>query len=216
MKYTELLIQGAESLGIKLSDDQVSKFGIYLKEIRVWSGKINLTSIKDEKGLIINHFLDSLSIKKYIRSNSTLLDIGSGAGFPGVPLGIVDETLDVTVVDSVEKKMFFVKNLLRDIKLKNVKALKARADDKANGLTRGTYDYVVTRAVSDIGGCLALSGEYVSNSGFIILMRGKDGIGEWNKSDRGITSGYILDITDHVKIPFSNAVRTNLFVKKKI
>ena len=215
MKNTELLIEGAETLGIKLTDDQVYKFDIFLKNIRIWSDKINLTSIKDETGIITNHFLDSLSINKHIRSNSTLLDIGSGAGFPGVPLGIVNELLDVTVIDSVEKKIFFVKNVLRNINIKNVRSLKVRADDRENGLKRGTYDYVVTRAVSDIGSCLALSGEYVTNSGCIVLMRGKDGTGEWNRMDRGISSEYVLDFTDRVTIPFSNAERTNLFLKRR-
>jgi 16S rRNA (guanine527-N7)-methyltransferase len=210
----QILIKGAESLGLKLSENQIFMFNIYLNELRLWSDKINLTSIRDEREIIINHFLDSLNIKKHVKADSKLLDIGTGAGFPGVPLAISDNTLDVVVTDSVGKKIFFIKNVIRAMKLKNIKAIKLRADDTSNELERGIYDYVVTRAVSDIENALNLSKDYVTYNGLIILMRGKNGIHEWNKLDRQITERYFLQIAENINVPFSTAVKTNLFVRK--
>ncbi len=214
MKHADILTKGAEILGIKLSDEHVAKFGIYINEIKLWAHKINITGIKDEKEIIINHFLDSLTIKKHLKTRSRLIDIGTGAGFPGVPLAIIDNTLDVTVIDSVGKKIFFVRNALRAMNLTNVKAVRARADDSLNGLQRCAFDYAVTRAVSSIEKSSDLSKHYIKGAGTIILMRGKDGIDEWNSLEQRISARYMLDVVDNAIIPFSGAVRTNLFLRK--
>lgn len=214
MIHKEILKRGAETLGINLSQDQIDKFCVYTKELEFWSDKMNLTGIKNEKEIIINHYLDSLSIKKHIKPKTKILDIGTGAGFPGVPLAICDETLDIVVADSVGKKIFFVRNVIRTLKLKNIKAIRTRVGSPSDGLERGSFDYVITRAVSDLGKVIILSGDYIKDTGTIILMRGGEGMKEWKKLDKKISDRYSLELAEDIKIPFSPVVRTNLFVTK--
>ena len=97
----ELLIEGAKTFGIHLDDKAVEAFDLYLQELLKWNQKINLTAIRSEKGIVLKHFLDSLSAHPLLSKYSSILDIGSGAGFPGIPLKITQTTLGMTLIDSV-------------------------------------------------------------------------------------------------------------------
>src|SRR5512136_1652165 len=102
-----LLVQGGKAFGINLDEKTIEAFEIYLKELLKWNQKINLTAIRSEKGIVLKHFLDSLSVHPYIPKTCSLLDIGSGAGFPGIPLKITHPDLEMTLIDSVRKKVDF-------------------------------------------------------------------------------------------------------------
>ena len=113
---------------VLISKDEQEKLYLYMKNLSDWNQRINLTAIKDEKEIVVKHFLDSVIIKDKIVGNK-VLDIGSGAGFPGIPLKIFNENLDVVLLDAVHKKVNFMNDTIGKLELKNVVAFHGRAED---------------------------------------------------------------------------------------
>ena len=138
-------------LSINLSDIKLEQFYTYMNLLIEWNKKINLTAIVEEKDIIIKHFLDSLTISKYINSNQKIMDIGTGAGFPGIPLKIVQENINMNLVDSLNKRITFLNEVVNKIELKNIVAIHSRAEDLAKiEEHREKYDIVVSRAVAKL------------------------------------------------------------------
>jgi len=125
-----LLIEGAKAFGIHLDEKAVETFSLFLRELLKWNQRINLTAAKTEEGIILKHFLDSISVHPYLPEYSPILDIGSGAGFPGIPLKMVKPSLEITLIDSVLKKVDFQKHIIRMLGLKGIEAIHGRAQDK--------------------------------------------------------------------------------------
>lgn len=212
MSLNKLLVRGCRELGIEPDSEQTEKFLKYLDLIRTWNEKINLTSIRDESEIVIKHFLDSLTASETIKGGSTVLDIGTGAGFPGVPLAIVNTTSMFTLLDSREKRVFFLNEVIRELNLSNIDTVAARAEDSDNGVPRNRFDYVLTRAVSDIGDVLKLSAPYVSGNGRIVLMRGREGRVEWESFNN---NDYELLNLRELKLPESNFLRVLITIAPK-
>ena len=143
------LQKGAKELGVALGEDQLELFLTYIEELTRWNRKINLTKITDPSKIVTRHFLDSLTVCRYLKGTKRLLDIGTGAGFPGLPVKIAMPEVEVTLMDSVEKKVFFLKSIIRTLGLSGVRAVHARAEDAAViEELEGSFDCVVSRAIS--------------------------------------------------------------------
>ena len=211
MSIPDVLIKGAMELGVDLSEKEAGLFKLYLEQLKLWNQKINLTAVKTDRDIVIKHFLDSLTPVKLIREKAKLLDIGSGAGFPGVPLKIVRPDLQVTLLDSSGKKVSFLKHLIRKLGLKGIHAVSFRAEDAGNGLPRGSFDCVITRAVGSIEHVLELSSPYINEGGEIILMRGRAGSGD--ARDSGYPSGLKLKREMSLTLPFGGQKRKLLIFK---
>lgn len=169
-----LLVQGAKTLGIRLDEKAIDAFDLYLRELLRWNQKINLTAIRTEKGIVLKHFLDSVSVCPYLSSSSSLLDIGSGAGFPGIPLKIVQPLLEVTLIDSTRKKVDFQRHIIRALGLKGIEAIHGRVQDKEILQTLGVqFDMVISRAFSDLQTLLILSLPFLKKGGIVAAMRGE-------------------------------------------
>ena len=104
-EFKEFFIEECNKNGIKIEENLIEKFYVYMKEILRWNEMVNVTAIKEEKEFIVKHFIDSLTIEKYIKNGKKILDIGTGAGFPGIPIKIVKNESEVILVDSVNKKL---------------------------------------------------------------------------------------------------------------
>jgi 16S rRNA (guanine527-N7)-methyltransferase len=169
-----LFIEGAKSFGIYLEERDIEAFDLYLKELLKWNQKISLTAIRTEKGIVLKHFLDSLSVYPYVPHTSTLLDIGSGAGFPGIPLKIVQPSLEVTLIDSVRKKVDFQRHIIRKLGLRGMEAIHGRVQEKAilKGL-EGRFEVVMSRAFSDLRTLLVLSVPFLKKRGIVLAMKGR-------------------------------------------
>ncbi len=166
-------MEGAKSFGILLEKKEIDLFALFLDELLKWNPKINLTAIRSEKEIIIKHFLDSLAVHPYLPEDFTLLDIGSGAGFPGIPLKIVRPSLRVTLVDSVRKKLDFQKHIIRTLGLRGIETVHGRIQDKGVlGQKAGTFDALVSRAFSDLWTFLALGYPFLKKGGVAIAMKG--------------------------------------------
>lgn len=173
----ELLVQQAADLfGVTLSPEQAAMFAVLARELTAWNAHTNLTAIIDPEGVRVKHFLDSLSIIKAIplRAGLRLIDVGTGAGFPGLPLAIVYPELHVTLLEATGKKIAFMEHVIALLGLNNAVTLHARAEDAGHMPDqRGRYDVVLARAVARMpalaeyllplarlgGVCVAMKGE---------------------------------------------------------
>lgn len=212
MNLENLLVKGSRELGITLDSRKIQKFLSYHELIKKWNSKINLTSVTDDSEIIVKHFLDSLTVSEFITDGPNILDIGTGAGFPGVPIAIVRESLNITVLDSRGKRIFFINEVLRELGLSNVKTVPGRAEDITNGVSRKHFDYVITRAVGDIKEVINLSVPYLNEKGKIILMRGKEGKIEWKRFKNNNLK--LLHLREII-VPESNFMRVLLVLSQK-
>ena len=148
----ELLYNIALETGINLTDIQLEKFQIYYNLLIETNKVMNLTSISEEKDVVLKHFIDSLAIKNYIDiSNGRVIDIGTGAGFPGIPLAIIYNDTQFTLMDSLNKRINFINTVMEECKLYNIETVHSRAEDLGhNNVYREKYDYCVSRAVAAI------------------------------------------------------------------
>ncbi len=157
---------------IEISDKSMNNFIIYMDNLIEWNKKINLTAIKKEDDIIVKHFIDSIFILKYINGNK-IIDIGSGAGFPGIPLKIAENNLDITLLDSVNKKVLFMQDSIEKMGLKNIVAIHGRAEDYAHDIKyREQYDVATSRAVANMSTLVEYMLPFVKIGGFCICMKG--------------------------------------------
>jgi len=211
----DLLVEGAKAFGIYLDGKAIRAFELYLKELLKWNQKINLTAIRSEKGMVLKHFLDSLSVTPYLPKHSFILDIGSGAGFPGIAIKIVQPTLEVTLIDSVRKKVDFQRHILRMLGLKGTEAIHGRVQDKGilQGLG-GRFDIVLSRAFSDLQTFLALSFPFLIEGGTVIAMKGEVDDKEMRLLTETEGTRYRLKKAVPLILPFSSFKRTILLFEK--
>jgi 16S rRNA (guanine527-N7)-methyltransferase len=212
----DLLIQGAKTFGIHLDGKAIEAFELYLKELLKWNQKINLTSIRSEKGIVLKHFLDSLSVYPLLPKYSSIFDMGSGAGFPGIPLKIIQPALEMTLIDSVRKKVDFQRHIFRMLGLKGMETIHGRVQDKVILQSLGgQFDIILSRAFSDLRTLLILSYPFLKEGGKVIAMKGELESGEIRILTEAEEPRYRLQRTILLILPFSTFKRTILLFKKR-
>ena len=211
----DLLVKGAKAFGIYLYEKTADAFDLYLKELLKWNQKMNLTAIRTEKGVVLKHFLDSLSVFPYLSTISSLLDIGSGAGFPGIPLKMVKPSLEATLIDSVRKKVDFQKHIIRTLGLKGIEAIHGRVQDKEILQCMGEqFDMVISRAFSDLQTFLILSFPFLKRGGKVLAMKGDVSSEEIGLLSKMEGARYRLQKTVPFFLPFSSLKRSILLFEK--
>lgn len=173
----EILEKGSRILGIKLSQNQLYQFQFYLLRLKKWNRRINLTGLKTDKDIVIKHFLDSLTLFPFLKPYWRMLDIGSGAGFPGIPLKIVLPSLQLTLVEARQKRVAFLKEIKHLLHLKAVEIFQHHLTPEPHILPID-FDAVIGRAAAPLPEYVALAQAYVKENGLILVMRGgkeKDG-----------------------------------------
>ncbi|MEW6672121.1 MAG: 16S rRNA (guanine(527)-N(7))-methyltransferase RsmG [Thermodesulfobacteriota bacterium] len=168
-QWKEIIRTGAGALGIDVDDRQIERFAVYAGELIKWNRKINLTAITEAQALAVKHFVDSIAPVALIPPGASLLDIGSGAGFPGIPLKIIRPDLKVTLIDAVRKKVNFQKHIIRTLCLENIGAHHARAEQFA---PETPFDVVVTRALSTLTEFAALALPLLAQDGMMLAWKG--------------------------------------------
>ena len=172
-KWQNLIYEGAKNLDIHIDKQKIEKFAIHAIELMRWNQKTNLTAITDPFEVAVKHFLDSIVPVQIIPPNASLLDIGSGGGFPGIPLKISLPSLSVTLIDASRKKVSFLKHIIRILKIKNTDALHIRADEFANKPdVEKKYNVIVSRAFSSMTTFAMTALPFLKKEGVIIAMRG--------------------------------------------
>jgi 16S rRNA (guanine527-N7)-methyltransferase len=173
-EWQNFIIDGAQQLGIEVDELASSAFSTHAAELIRWNRKINLTSITHPRDIAIKHFLDSLAPAKFIPDGAKLLDIGSGAGFPGIPLKILKPSLSVLLIDGVRKKINFLKHMLRTLRLNQSEALQIRAEKLGADPDRANFfDVIISRALSDLTSFVINALPLLAKHGRIIAMKGE-------------------------------------------
>ena len=170
----ELLSGAAALTGLMPGKSEISLFESYRKEILFWNNKMNLVSVKSPLDLPVKHFIDSLTAAPYLpRKDVTVLDIGAGAGFPGIPLKICMGALKLYLLESQRKKASFLKHIVRKLDLRDVTVVHKRAEDLIReGSYREFFDTVISRATLKLPKLLEMGGYFLSSSGILIAMKG--------------------------------------------
>lgn len=165
----ELLRRGAEELGLRLSPPQLQRFERYLEELRLWNRVVNLTALREEDEIVRGHFLDSLAVLPWVPARGRLLDLGSGAGLPGVPLKIARPELQVTLLEASRKKALFLRHLGRCLEL-DLEVRCQRAERP--GDLEGAFDAVISRALGPLRRVAELGLPYLREGGTLLAMKG--------------------------------------------
>ena len=214
----EILKSGLKMCGYELNKEQEEKFSVFSKMLVEWNEKINLTAVTDPDGISIKHFLDSLApiFKINFKENARVIDIGTGAGFPGIPIKILREDLSFTYLDSLNKRINFLKEVSKNLNLENAEFIHMRAEEAGqNKLLRESFDYAVSRAVAP----LKILSEYalplLKMDGIFAAFKSFDIDEEVNdaKSMIGNLGGKIKDIIE-VSIPNSDILRKIVLIEK--
>ena len=181
---TAILLKGAEQIGITLTSQVVASYLFYIKELKKWNQRINLTSLETDREIAVKHFLDSLTIAPFLQDATQVLDIGTGAGFPGLPLKILSPSIELCLLESSQKKCSFLRHIVRGLKLANVEIVHGRAEDKKMAERYGgVFDLVLSRALADLPTSLQLALPYAKRGGRIVGMRGRQGEQERDATD---------------------------------
>jgi 16S rRNA (guanine527-N7)-methyltransferase len=172
-EWEHLIDEGARRLGVHLCPDALRRFGVHAGELLKWNRKINLTAITDPVEIAVKHVVDSLAPAGMIPPNARLLDLGSGGGFPGVPLSIALPGLSVTLLDASRKKVSFLKHIIRRLRLENAEAVQMRAEElPRHSQYLNAFDLIVSRAVSPLQELIHLAVPLAKTKGALIAYRG--------------------------------------------
>lgn len=215
-EFFEEMNKYSKEINIMFSEKQLEKFYLYMNLLIEWNEKINLTAIVEPTEIILKHFIDSLTINKYIDKDESIVDVGTGAGFPGIPLKIIRDDVKVVLVDSLNKRIKFLDEVIKKLELKNVKTVHARAEEFGKMKEyREKFDNSTSRAVAN----LATLSEYliplVKVNGKTICMKGSDVEEEIEESKIAIkTLGGKIDDIDKFKLPKSDINRNIIIVRK--
>lgn len=186
-EFEKIFKEKCKKNNIELQTYEIEKFYKYMLGIIEWNEKINVTAITDEKEFLEKHFIDSLTINKYLKNGKKLIDIGTGAGFPGIPLKIANSNLEVTLIDSVNKKLNVIKEVSKEIKLDKLEIIHTRAEDLANKSEyREQFDFATTRAVSNLSTIAEYMLPFVKIGGKAICMKGPNYEEELEDAEKAI------------------------------
>jgi len=192
-------------------------FEKYMKMLLEWNEKINLTAITERNDIILKHFIDSGTVLKYIEKDSKIIDIGTGAGFPGIPLKILDKTLNITLMDSLNKRVNFLNEVIKELRLEKIEAVHARAEELGRNVNyREKYDICVSRAVANMSTLLEYMMPFVKVGGKCICMKGPNVNDELKTAGNAIKQlGGELEGVYNFILPNSDIERNIIIIRKK-
>lgn len=175
MEFNEKLLEKLNKMNIEVDNVILDKFHLYMNLLLEWNEKINLTAITNEDDIILKHFIDSLTVLKYIQNESKIIDIGTGAGFPGIPIKILKNDVNITLMDSLNKRIIFLENIIKQLELSNINAIHSRAEELArNKKHREKYDIAISRAVANLSTLVEYMLPFVKIGGMCICMKGSN------------------------------------------
>ncbi len=215
----ELLRDSLDELGIEYDDKQIEMFGVYYDLLIDWNSRINLTSITEPDEVIIKHFVDSILISRVIdlRSGVSLIDVGTGAGFPGIPIKIINPGCDVVLLDSLNKRIKFLEETISKLGLENIRCIHGRAEDVSREKNmRGRFDLSVSRAVANLSTLSEYCIPFLKKGGKFISYKSDKSEDEINDSKNAIKllGSKIVKVED-VALPHTDITRRFVIIENE-
>lgn len=210
----EILKEGARAMGLELSDEQTDKLQRYKQLLVQWNEKINLTAITDDFGVYTKHFLDSLAPILTGHVKGRVIDVGTGAGFPGLVLKTALPEIHLTLLDSLMKRINFLKSVSEELGFSDIEFVHARAEDAARRM-REHYDTAVARAVANMSVLAELCLPFVKVGGYFLALKGPTAEEELSSARRAITvlGGEVEEVIS-AEIPFTELSHRIIVIKK--
>lgn len=212
----QIFEKGLTELNIQAEPETIDKFARYSELLKEWNEKMNLTAITDDDGIAIKHFLDSLLPLKVVDiENQSMADIGTGAGFPGLPVRLMRPDTELTLIDSLNKRITFLEHVCGELELENVRCIHGRAEELSRKELRESFDIVVSRAVANMTALSEYCLPFVKPGGRFIALKAQDSAEEIDAARPiiGSLGGKITEITD-VPLPLSDITRTIIIIEK--
>jgi len=175
MEYFDILNEASNNEGLKFNASKYDQFMKYKDLIKEWNEKVNLTAIKEDEEIVKKHFIDSMKVFKFdqLKSAKNVIDIGTGGGFPGIPMKIIKPEVNIVLLDSLNKRIKFLNEVIKSLNLKNIKAIHGRAEDFAQEVQyREKFDIAVSRAVANLTVLSEYCIPYVKLGGYFVAMKG--------------------------------------------
>ncbi len=215
-KFEEILKTYLKKIDIELSKKQIEQFYTYMNLLLEWNEKINLTAITEPEEVILKHFVDSLTISAYIKKGSKLVDMGTGAGFPGIPLKILRDDIEITLVDSLNKRINFLNEVIKELELREISTVHARAEEFGqNKKYREKFDIATSRAVANLSTLSEYLVPLVKLEGKIICMKGSEVKEEVENAKNAIKIlGGKMEKEESFNLPNSDMKRNLVIIKK--
>ena len=206
----------AKQIGIVLDKKQIEQFYQYMELLLSWNEKMNLTAITKPEEIIVKHFIDSITIAKYIDRNKKLIDVGTGAGFPGIPLKIIRPDIQITLLDSLAKRVQFLEEVIKQLELEKIEAIHFRVEEFGKDKKyREQFDYATSRAVANLSTLSEYLLPLVKINGICICMKGSTVKEEIEQSQKAIMllGGKVEEI-EGFKLPESDIDRHVILLRK--
>ncbi|MBE5820017.1 MAG: 16S rRNA (guanine(527)-N(7))-methyltransferase RsmG [Clostridiales bacterium] len=216
-EFNKKLDEALLKLEMNLDNDKKEKLFNYMKLVIECNEKINLTAITDENEFIIKHIVDSLTVIPYIEDGMKVIDVGTGAGFPGIPLKIVNPTLKITLLDSLNKRIVFLENVIKELNLNEINTIHSRAEDCGkNKDTREKFDIAIARAVAPLNVLLEYLIPLIKVKGKCICMKSIRGQEEINVAKKALqVLNGTIEKNIEITLPNTDMNRNIIIVNKQ-
>lgn len=213
-EFKKIFKEEIEKINEPIKEEQIKKFYEYMLLLKDWNEKINLTAITEEKDIIIKHFIDSLTINKYLKDNEKVIDVGTGAGFPGLPIKIINDKINMDLLDSLNKRINFLNEVKEKCKIENINCIHSRIEDFAIK-NREKYDVATSRAVAKLAVLLEYLLPVVKRDGICICMKSNKAEEEINEAQKALEIlGGKIEKTEEFLLPGTDIERTIIIVRK--
>lgn len=209
-----LLKSGLHELGLEISEEKAQQFELFVDELKKWNRKVNLTTITSNEDIVVKHLIDSVVVANHIKEEESVLDIGSGAGFPAIPLKIMKPEVPLVSVDAVNKKILFQRHVSRLLGLKTFEAVHARVEKISDAYPQG-FAVITSRAFSQLDQFVTLGVPLLAEGGRMLAMKGPAAIDELTKVEGTLLRlGFKISLISPYFLPMNKGERNLIVIKR--
>ncbi len=215
-EFSRLLTEGAEEIGLLLTNEHILAFRKFIDELNSWTKHMNLIRRVSDREIVLKDFLDSLTVVNHLSMGASIIDLGSGAGFPGIPVKIVRPDLRVVLLEATRKKVYFLRNLIRYLGLERTEVLWPGSKGEIAAISLGPFDFVLSRAFGSLRKFSTAGIRFLRQGGILLAMKGKKGETELKKDLPSLEEmGLELAFFNKLRLPYLGHERILIGLRKK-